>query len=100
MEMAVDTPGRDEAACDVVQRGRVVARIVRADARDRRPDQADLGLAQLAGQHIDERAAGERQVEGPGTRGAAPRAGRRCDGFGYRARLAVVASVISSARAS
>jgi hypothetical protein len=58
-------------------------------------------LAQLAGQHIDERAAGEQQVEGRGTRAArTARAGRRCDGFGYWARLALVASVISSARAS
>ncbi len=59
----VDEAGRDEAAGAVERVEGVGARAGLVHARDERTDDADVGGAQLAAPDVDERAAGEQQVE-------------------------------------
>ena len=75
MHVHVDEPGSEEATFAVDHVERVGARAALVDARDDRPDDADVGNALLAATDVDHRSASEEQVERLASLGGRNRAG-------------------------
>ena len=63
MHVHVDEAGRDELAGAVERVERAFQLTGGVHARDQRPDQADVGRPQLATTDVDDRAAGQQEIE-------------------------------------
>src|SRR5439155_7429890 len=63
VHVEVHEPRRDETTRAVEYVERVGARPRRVDAGDQRPDDADIGPPELTYPHVDNRAAGQQQIE-------------------------------------